>query len=122
MDRLQKFSSIALIAGAIALLAIAALSLVPGEMRPHTAASKSLEHFTAYFAAAFVLSVGLGKNRSLLMLAAFLSIYSGALELAQTGIPGRDGNFYDFVVSSSGAIVGCLLAWTAMRALPKIFA
>jgi VanZ family protein len=122
MDRFPKLRSTARIIGALALILIAGLSLVPGELRPHTDAPKQYEHFAAYFAAAVILSFGFGKSRSPLLVALFLSIYAAALELAQIGVPGRDGNFYDFVISSTGAIDGCFLAWIVMRALPKAFA
>lgn len=121
MDRFPKLRSTAQIIGVVALIVIAALSLVPGELRPHTAASKHFEHFGAYFAAALILSFGFGKGRYPFIVAILLSVYAAALELAQLEIPARDGNFYDFVVSSSGAINGCLLAWLVMRALPKAF-
>lgn len=122
MDSFPKLRSTARIVGAVALLVIAALSLVPGELRPHTAASKHVEHFIAYFAAAVILSLGFGKKRAPLIVALSLSAYAAALELAQLGIPARDGNLYDFVVSSTGAINGCFLAWIVMRALPKALA
>jgi VanZ family protein len=122
MDGFPKLRSTARIIGAFALIAIAALSLVPGELRPHTVAPKQFEHFAAYFAAAVILSFGFGKSRYPLIVAMLLSAYAAALELAQIVIPARDGNFYDFVVSSGGAINGCFLAWILIRALPKAFA
>lgn len=122
MDRFPKLRSTTRIIGVLALILIAGLSLVPGELRPHTDAPKQYEHFVAYFAAAIILSFGFGKNRSPLIVALFLSVYAAALEMAQIGIPARDGNFYDFVVSSTGAINGCFLAWIVIRALPKAFA
>jgi VanZ family protein len=122
MDRFPKIRSSARIIGALALIAIAVLSLVPGELRPHTAASKHAEHFGAYFAAAVILSFGFGKSRYPFLVALLLSVYAAALELAQIWIPARDGNLYDFVVSSSGAFNGFVLAWLVMRALPKAFA
>lgn len=109
------------VVGVLALLLIAGLSLVPGEIRPHTAAPKQYEHFVAYFGAAIILTFGFGKSRFPLIVALFLSAYAAILEMAQIGIPGRDGNFYDFVVSSAGAVGGCFLAWVVMSARRRLF-
>lgn len=122
MDGFPKVRSTARILGALAVIAIAALSLVPGELRPHTPAPKEAEHFVAYLGAAVILSFGFGKRGFPFFAVLLLSVFSAAIEVAQLWIPGRDGNFYDFVVSSSGAINGCFLAWILMRALPKALA
>jgi VanZ family protein len=122
MTRLQQIRSIAQVAGALAVVIIAILSLVPGSWRPHTGAPKELEHVAAYLLTAAFLTFGFGKYRYPIMIALCLSIYSAALEIAQIEIPGRQAAVLDFVVSSSGAIVGCLLAWAILRAVPRAIA
>lgn len=108
--------------GSFSIALIALLSLVPGGLRPHTGAPKQIEHFIAYTLAAAILCFGFSKSRNPMTIGLLLCLYSAALEVAQTFIPARDGNVIDFLISSSGALLGCLLAWIAIRALPKAFA
>lgn len=108
--------------GSFSVALIALLSLVPGGLRPHTGSPKQFEHFIAYTLAAAILTFGFSKSRHPMIIGAALCLYAAALEAAQTVIPGRDGNVIDFLVSSSGALLGCLFAWIAIRALPKAFA
>ena len=109
-------------AALLAVAVIAALSLVPGGMRPHTGEPKQFEHFAAYAIAAALLSFAFGKRHYIAAIALYLSIYSAALEIAQTMIPGRDGEFFDFIISSGGACTGCFLAWMIVRILPDALA
>jgi hypothetical protein len=46
-----------------AVVTIAVLSLVPGELRPHTGAPGYLEHVTVYFITAILLSHGYPRFR-----------------------------------------------------------
>jgi hypothetical protein len=50
-----------------ALIAIAVLSEVPGELRPHILAVGQLEHFLAYFGAALLLALGFWSRRNALL-------------------------------------------------------
>ena len=69
-----------------------------------------------------MLAFGCGKRHYSTLIILSLSIYSAALEIAQTQIPGRTGNFGDFVVSFGGALIGGTLAWLVLRAFPHDFA
>lgn len=108
--------------GSFSIALIALLSLVPGGLRPHSGAPKQIEHFIAYILAAAILTFGFSKSRNPMIIGAALCLYAAVLEIAQTVIPGRDGNVMDFLISSSGALLGCLFAWIVIRALPKAFA
>jgi VanZ family protein len=119
---LKQARLIARLVGLLAVLAIAILSLVPGDMRPQTGMPKQLEHIVAYLLTAAVLAFGYGKRRYPIFIILSLAIYSAALEVAQTQIPGRTGSFGDFVVSFSGALIGGTLAWLVLRAFPHDFA
>jgi hypothetical protein len=98
--------------GWTAILAIAVLSLVPGELRPHTGASGYFEHFTAYFLTAMVLTLAYRGRVAAVALFACLVIYAGALETGQLWIPGREARIADFATSSLGSLVG--IAFTTL--------
>jgi VanZ family protein len=104
------------IAGALAVVAFAVLSLVPRELRPHTGAPEFLEHVAAYALAGALLTLGYGKRRQPLTIVLSLSLYAAILEIAQIWAPGRNPKFIDFVASSAGALMGSVLAWIGLRA------
>jgi VanZ like family len=110
---------IARLIGYLAVIAIGILSLVPGDMRPHTGAPGTFEHVAAYLGTAGLLTFGYGEKRPAITVLS-LSLYSAAFEIAQTQIPGRHAAFSDFLASTIGAIVGSALAWTALKALKYI--
>jgi VanZ family protein len=93
------------IAGLTSLLAIVALSTVPGSLRPHVLESSRLEHLGAYFAVGGLLAV-IAVRARLLWVGAFLTGLAALLEIAQAAIPGRDSNLSDWAVSSLGAWAG----------------
>ena len=121
MIDLKRIKLVARLVGLLAVAAIAILSLVPGDLRPHTYMPKRIEHIVAYVLTAGLLSFGYGKSRYPIFIVLSLSIYSAALEIAQLQIPGRDGNVGDFVVSSIGALIGCSLAWLVLRGFSPDF-
>lgn len=100
----------------ICLVAIAALSLVPGDIRPDTGLPKEAEHFLAY--AGMGLCVGLAfrtfKQRLTIWIA--VSIASGLFEVAQRFIPGRTPHFLDSVASISGLSVGLVIGAVILNA------
>jgi len=98
------------VAGWLAVIAIVIVSLVPGDLRPHLAASNKLEHFSAYFVAAMLLRIGHTRRQTSLGIAVLLPILAGSLEIAQLWIPGRHARLTDFAVSSFGV-------WVALAAL-----
>jgi VanZ family protein len=96
--------------------AIGVLSLVAPSLRPVTALPHNLEH-AAIFALAGLL-VGLGyPRRPLRTLAAFV-IFAGAVELAQTYIPGRHATLTDFVIDALAACAGVGAAFVIGKLRP----
>jgi VanZ family protein len=98
--------------GVAAVVAIAMLSLVPNELRPHVG-PKLLEHFIAYLGTGALLALA-WPQRSLLFVMA-LPAYSAALEVAQIWIPGRTTSLADFTSSALGACLGVIVIWIVQR-------
>lgn len=107
--------------GLMGIVTIVILSLVPGDLRPHTGEPKQLEHFAAYALVAAVLCIGFSKARQPVAIVIILAVLSAVLEFCQNFIPGCDGNVIDFLASSFGACVGVGLAWILVRALLRHF-
>lgn len=118
----KQVNLLARLFGWLAVIAIGLLSLVPGDMRPHTGAPGPLEHVAAYIGAAGLLTISYKKMCHTLVIVLCLSIYSAVLEIAQIQIPGRHAAFFDFAASTAGSVIGSALAWIVLRALPRDFA
>ncbi len=97
------------IASWAAVVLIAVLSLLPGELRPHTMASGHIEHFVAYFITASALALSYRGWSTAILIAFLLSAYGGALEILQLWVPGRISQLSDFLVSANGAWAGSML-------------
>jgi VanZ family protein len=96
--------------GWIAVLALVILSLVPGDLRPHTGYPNLVEHFIAYFGAAFLLTIGVITPRRSIGIVLLLTICAVAMEIIQNFVPGRDPAVTDALSGTFGAIAGALLA------------
>src|SRR5450759_1049041 len=107
----QKFLQLAAW-GAVATIAV--LSLVPGDLRPHTEVPGYLEHVAAYFITAILLSLGYLRWSPIVIIAP-LSIYAASLEIAQIYIPGRNSSVWDWFAGSSGALMGVVVATFVLR-------
>ena len=92
-------------AGAACLLAIAVLSLIPGNWQRRTGLPGSAEHVIAYLGTGAILGVALPRCRSLWAIS-FLVAYSGLMEFLQVFSPGRDPSIADFLASSAGGLTG----------------
>ena len=110
------------IAGWLVVVAIAILSLVPGELRPHTGAPGPFEHVVAYAICAGLLTLGCDKRNQAFVIVLCLAAFAGTLEIVQIWVPGRHSDLVDFATSSGGAFTGSVLAWVALRSLNRIFA
>jgi VanZ family protein len=107
------------IAGGLAVVAFAVVSLVPRELRPHIGLPGPLEHLVAYAIVAALLTFGYHKRSQPFVIASSLFLYSGILEVAQLWVPGRNPTVIDFAASSTGALIGSALAWIGLQARPS---
>jgi hypothetical protein len=90
----------------VAVLAIIVLSVVPGDVRPHTGAPGPTEHSIAYFLTASLFGLRAKSPSQFLQLALMFIIGTAILETSQLWIPGRNSQFGDFVASSLGILFG----------------
>jgi VanZ family protein len=97
-----------------AVVTIGVLSLVPGQLRPHTGAPGYLEHVAAYFITAILLSLGYPRGSRIVIIAS-LSIYAASLEIAQLYISGRNASVLDWVAGSFGELMGVAVATFILR-------
>lgn len=84
--------------------AIVILSLVPPALRPETGAPHDLEHFIPYFVTGVAFSLGYPRKTSLL--AAYLIVFCGLVELTQMLVPGRHARLSDFMVDALAVVLG----------------
>ena len=90
---------------------------IPAVSMPKVAISDKIKHFSAFFGLSVLLSLTLLyqeknftlKKHFLTFTLLIVSGYGFLDELHQTFIPGRNGEFLDWVADSIGAIVGVLL-------------
>ncbi len=94
-------------------LAIAAFTLAPIELRPVTGAPVNLERFAAFAVIGAAFCLGYPKHR-LPVLALLLGL-AGFLELAQNHVLGRHGRLPDGLVKASGALLGVAFAMLVER-------
>jgi VanZ family protein len=99
----------------ISFLAIALLSLVPGNMRPHTLLPGQAEHFIAYAGAGFLLATGYRSRRE--RWAGWLGVTGASVvfELLQSFSPGRTPRVIDILASVAGLSIGLAFAAWALR-------
>jgi VanZ family protein len=93
---------------------ITLLSLVPPTLRPETGLPHNLEHFGIFGAAGLAFGVGYYADYKIVMMC--LVIFAGAIELAQTLVPGRHARVSDFVVDAIGLVIACAVGVVAMKA------
>ena len=105
----EQIGRISAVAGWLGVLIIAILSLVPGNLRPHTVLPGPLEHTLAYALTGAALACGYRRMDFRLLCLVGLSAGSVVLEILQVFIPGRSPSALDAVASSSGAALGMLL-------------
>lgn len=99
----------------ISLLAIALLSLVPGDLRPHTLLPGQAEHFIAYAGAGFLLALGYRSSRE--RWAGWLGMTGASIvfEFLQSFSPGRSPRVVDALASIAGLSLGLVLGAWALR-------
>lgn len=100
-----------LLVPALLLAAIATLSLLPGDYRPHAPfLPDAYEHLLAYTLTAFAIAALTPGLIGPAYLLAALVAYAGLLELCQLAVPHRTASIEDFIASGAGATLGVLLA------------
>jgi VanZ family protein len=87
---------------------ITVLSLAPPEFRPETGAPRDFEHLAIFAACGFAFGLGCRRRPHLVMAA--LVLFAGAIELAQTLIPGRHAHLSDFIVDAVAISVSAAVA------------
>ena len=104
--------------GATALASLALGALIPTKSVPRTGLGWEIEHFLIYFATTFALCAALRRP---FVVAAFLMVFSGALEALQNFTPDRTPDLTAALAGGSGAILAAALfevllrAWRAVR-------
>jgi hypothetical protein len=99
-------SSAARVAAWILALAIVMLSVVPGDLRPETELPHYLEHFLIFFITG--IAFGLGYGRNLGLLASFLFLFAGLVEIAQLFQASRHARISDFLIDTVALWVGLI--------------
>ncbi len=106
---------------ALALLAtmIATLALLPGDEAPRLGIGDKWQHLLAFAALGLASErAGRGDGRARSSAALGLLAYGGAIELLQTQVPGRSGEWADLAADALGIACG-LLAAAAVDAARK---
>ena len=114
----EQIGRISAVAGWLGVLIIAILSVVPGNLRPHTVFPGPLEHTLAYALTGAALAFGYHRIDFRLLCLVGLSAGSVVFEILQAFVPGRFPSALDAVAGSSGVALGMLLG----AALWKLFA
>jgi hypothetical protein len=99
--------------------AIAVLSLVPGDERPHSGMSGQVEHFIAYCGTGVFLAWAYPGAHQRLVAWLVLGAASGVFEILQNFVPGRSPSLFDAVASASGLTLGMALGAAMTVALTR---
>ncbi len=84
--------------------AIIVLSVVPADLRPQTPAPHKLEHLLIFAATGFAFGMGFEQKR--ILLAIYLVVFAGFVEIIQLLVPGRHARLSDFVVDAASIFGG----------------
>lgn len=92
------------------LVALLFLSLTPGPYMVRSGADSRLEHVAAYAGSTMIVAAAYRERFSALAIALLLVAYAGLLETGQLFVPGRHASLLDWGASSTGVIIGSVLA------------
>jgi hypothetical protein len=115
----SKIRRALLAAGIIGVVLILVLSLVPGDLRPHLAASSRLEHLLAYFCVMLAFGFMAQSIWQPIGAAAVLALVAGLTEVAQSHVPGRHADLADTLFSCAGILLGLLTSAAATVTLRR---
>jgi VanZ family protein len=90
-------------------VALAFLSLTPGDVMMRTGAPGLAEHFVAYLGTGATAALGYARRASYLRIAALLMAYAGLLEVLQLLVPARHSDLVDFAAGAAGVVAGAVL-------------
>jgi VanZ like family len=99
----------------ITIAAITLLSLVPPSFRPTTSVPHKLEHLLIFGISGLAFS--LAYRGSTLYQIIGMTVFAGALEVAQYWIPGRHARMSDFVINAIGAMIGVIIGRLVYEAI-----
>lgn len=99
-------------------LTITILSLLPGNLRPHTGYPGDWEHIAAYTGAAALTVIAFQRIPVAWTIAAF-SAASAVFEVTQLMIPGRSTLVSNWAASTCGAVAGVLIAKLILNATSR---
>jgi VanZ family protein len=94
--------------GGIGVVAIAVVSLIPGDVQVRTPLPRDLEHFAAYMLTGGVLAMGFASPPTAILIACFLAFEAAVMESLQEWIPGRYSSFDTALISAAGGILGAM--------------
>ncbi len=101
----------------LAVVGVAALA--PGTGAPSLGAGDKVDHLLAFVSLAVAAALSWPATRGRAALAAFgLLAYGILIELAQTQVPGRQGDGLDVAVDAAGIVLGLALAQGLRRLWP----
>ncbi len=104
-------------------VALAVLSLLPGDEIVRTGLPRRLEHVVAYVGSAAIAMLGYGRSFVAVRMIGCFWFYAAALEYLQNFSPGRDAEIADFLASALGVVLGALgvllLRTHLLRLLPR---
>lgn len=99
------------------MLVVAGAALAPGRAAPTLSHLDKLDHLLAFAALAAAGGLALRAGwRTALMVAASMVAYGGLIELAQTQVPGRVGDWADLLADTMGVMLGLGLVLALRRA------
>ena len=107
---LSLVQSFARLTGWLFVLALVALSVIPGDLRPHTPLPGYSEHFAMYLGGCALLAVGYERRIAGSVIALGFGLGAVGLEIAQMLLPDRHPSLFDVLASTGGAFLGAGLA------------
>jgi VanZ family protein len=94
-------------------VALATLAWLPANVMARTILGGHAEHLIAYLGTAAVLGLAIRTTPLLVAQCILLIGYAALLEVGQLYAIGRHASFQDFAFSSTGVLIGTVLAWIA---------
>jgi VanZ family protein len=101
-------------------IVLAALAWLPANAMARTSLGGHAEHLIAYLGAATMMGFTTRTTPRLVVLCLLLIGYAAILEAGQLYAVGRQASLQDFAFSSSGVLIGAMLAWIARTCCVRV--